>query len=90
MGDEVSIINTMLSNFQKKIEDEEIQKLLLDLKNGSYLLEDRELLELEISNKRIYALNEVVVERNHSSCQIAVFDFCIITLMEREPDISSH
>ncbi len=28
VGDEVSIINTMLSNFQKKIEDEEIKKLI--------------------------------------------------------------
>ena len=28
VGDEVSIINTMLANFQKKIEDEEIKKLI--------------------------------------------------------------
>lgn len=70
-------LNTGNVGFLSAYAKEEIQKLLLDLKNGSYLLEDRELLELEISNKRIYALNEVVVERNHSSCQIAVFDFCI-------------
>ncbi len=37
VGDEVSIINTMLSNFQKKLEDEEIQKLL---KKSDYTLDE--------------------------------------------------
>ncbi|MBQ6947187.1 MAG: endolytic transglycosylase MltG [Clostridia bacterium] len=37
VGDEVSIVNTMLSNFQKKIEDEEMQKLL---KKSKYTLDE--------------------------------------------------
>ena len=37
VGDEVSIINTMLSNFQKKLEDEEIQKLI---KKSNYTLDE--------------------------------------------------
>lgn len=37
VGDEVSIVNTMLSNFQKKMEDEEIQKLL---KKSDYTLDE--------------------------------------------------
>ena len=37
VGDEVSIINTILSNFQKKLEDEEIQKLI---KKSNYTLDE--------------------------------------------------
>ncbi len=37
VGDEVSIVNTMLSNFQKKIEDKEIQTLL---KKSDYTLDE--------------------------------------------------
>ena len=77
-------LNTGNVGFLSAYSKNQITQLMDDLKNNSFIVQDRTILEVKLKNKKLYALNEIVVERSHQNCQIALFDFSI----DGEEDIS--
>ena len=70
-------INTGNIGFLSAYSKEEMSSLVLDMFNGKFTVQERAVMNVAINGVEYYALNEVLVERNHCECQIASFNFTI-------------
>lgn len=70
-------VNTGNVGFLSAYSKDEIDQFILDLKSNKLEYQDRIVLEVSFNGNNHYALNEVLIERDHSSCQIATFSFAI-------------
>lgn len=70
----VPILGINLGNvgFLTEIEVIQLDNIIDILKNKNYYIEKRSMLEIEISNKKYFALNEIVVSRSNDSKMISL------------------
>lgn len=71
-------VNTGNLGFLCAYESSNIDKLLNDIKNNTYNYQLRDILQLKLDGRFFYALNDVIIERNHSNrCETNTFQLVI-------------
>ena len=75
-------VNTGNLGFLSAYSPNEIEKLICDIDNNNIQFEEKTLLQCELNDKKYFALNEVVVERDNSEkCETNTFSLHIENLL---------
>ncbi len=73
-GKPIVAVNTGNIGFLTTYSSNDIQKIINDLTHSKIIYDEKPLLECEIDRKKYYALNEFVLERNHTEiCETNLF-----------------